>query len=57
MLMVMYRGVKVIYLGLSRWRFIFSPECRMDQICRGGIKQMQHVIDYHLDYKDIWGLW
>ncbi len=57
MLMVMYRGVKVIYLGLNRWRFIFSPECRMDQICRGGIKQMQSVIDYHLDYKDIWGLW
>lgn len=55
--MISYRGIKVFYLGLKRYRFIFSDECRMDYICRGGINQVKRVIDYHLDYKDIMGLW
>ena len=52
--MIQYRGVKVYYLGLKRWRFIFSPECRMDYICRSGIKQVQRLIDYHIDHADLW---
>lgn len=55
--MISYRGVKVIYLGMMRYRIMFSKECCMDRICREGIKQVLIEIDYHLDYKDIGGLW
>lgn len=55
--MFKYRGVKITYLGLHRYRIEFSPECSMDRICRDGIGQVIREINYHLDYKDIWGLW
>lgn len=55
--MLKYRGVRAVYLGQQRWRIIFSEDCSMDRICRKGIDEVMHIIDYHLDYKDIWGLW
>lgn len=55
--MFKYRGVRVVYLGQQRWRIIFSQECSMDYICRGGIVKVIRIINYHLDYKDTWRLW